>query len=69
MLIGRFGRGKGLKRIYKVECSVRISRNAQCGFPPLVKTGSPRMKDFDNFSRVFEMANQLLTRHSLYLAT
>ena len=55
--------------MYKVECSVRISRNAQCGFSPLVKTGCPRMKDFDNFSRVFEMANQLLTRHSLYLAT
>ena len=26
------------------------------------------MKKYDNFSRVFEIANQLLTRHSLHLA-
>ena len=37
------------------------------GFPPLRKTVSPQVKNYD-FSRVFEIANQLLARHSLYLA-
>ena len=36
------------------------------GFLPLRKTVSPRAKNYDNFSRVFQIANQLLTRHSLY---
>ena len=38
------------------------------GFPPLRKTISPHVKNYDNFSRVFEIANQLPRRHSLYLA-
>ena len=37
-------------------------------FRPLRKTVSPHRKNYDNFSCVFEIANQLLTRHSLYLA-
>ena len=32
------------------------------------KTLSPHVKNHDNFSRVFKIANQLLARHSLYLA-
>ena len=28
------------------------------------KTVSPRVKNYDDFSRVFEIANQLLARHS-----
>jgi len=32
------------------------------------KTISPHLKNYDSFSSVFEMANQLLTRNLLYLA-
>ena len=39
------------------------------GFPPLRKTVSPpQVKNYDNFLRVFLIANHLQTRHSLYLA-
>ena len=38
------------------------------GFPPLRKTVSPQVKNYDYISRVFEVANQLPTCHSLYLA-
>ena len=33
------------------------------------KTVSPHVKNYDNFSRVFEKANQLLARHPIYLAS
>ena len=41
--------------------------NALYGFLPLRKTVSPHVKNYDNFARVFEIANQLLARHSLHL--
>ena len=34
------------------------------GFPALRKTVKPQLKKFRIFSRVFEIANQLLTYHS-----
>ena len=36
--------------------------------PPLRKTVSPQVKNYDNFSRVLEVANKLLMHHLLYLA-
>ena len=37
------------------------------GFSTTEKTISPHMKNYDSFARVFEIANQLPRRHSLYL--
>ena len=37
-------------------------------FPPLRRAVAPQVKNYDNFSRVFEIANQLPTCLSLYLA-
>ena len=37
-------------------------------FPPLRKTVSTQVKNYNNFSRVVEIANKLLTRHSFCLA-
>ena len=42
--------------------------NALEGFPPLKKTVSPHVRNYDNFSPVFEITNQMLTHHSLGLA-
>ena len=38
-----------------------VSENALHRFPPPRKTVSPQVKNYDNVSRVFEIANQLLT--------
>ena len=53
-----------IKRLLcKVECFIAISTTDKNH----VKK-SQHMKKYDNFTRVFETANKLLTRHLLYLA-
>ena len=42
--------------------------SASSGFPLLRKAASLHVKNYHHFSRVFEIADQLLKRHSLYLA-
>ena len=43
------------------------NRSALKGLPLMRKTTSPHMKNYNNFPRVSEVANQLLTCHLLYL--
>ena len=52
----------------KICIDIQCIWGALQGFPQLRKTISPRVKNYDNFSRVFEITNHLLTCHSLYLA-
>ena len=44
-----------------------MSEHTLLRFTPLRKTLSPQVKNYNSFSRVFEIANQLLTRHSVYI--
>ena len=51
------------------KSSYCVNWSAKSGFSPLRKTESLHVKNDDQFKlRVFEIFNQLLTRHSLYLA-
>ena len=56
------------------SCLSELGRNSHIkikivwGFPPQRRTASPHVKIYDKFSRVLDVANQLLTRHSLYSA-
>lgn len=46
-----------------------INWSALWRFPPQGKTVSPHLKNYDNFSLLFDIANQLLARNSLCLAS
>lgn len=50
------------------EAVCLISWSALCLFPPLRKTMSPYLKNYYEFSCMFEIANELPTRYLLYLA-
>ena len=47
---------------YYINCSYSL------GFRPRRKTISPRVQNYDNFVRVYDITNHLLTRHLLYFA-
>lgn len=59
----KFSLGKGKYQLGRV-----LQRSIFLAFPPLRKAYLHTQKNYDNFSRVIVIANQLLTSSSLYLA-
>ena len=57
-------KGKLFKRVLRLILNYHINYGAIRGFPALRKFVTTHVKKNNTFSRVFDIANQLLKRHS-----